>query len=327
MLAVVGAAVLWGTTGTAAAQAPALAAVAVGAGAMGFGGIAQIVVTARALRAAADELRRRWPVVAVGVCCVVGYPLAFYGSMRVAGVAIGTVVSLAAAPLASAVIERVAEGRSLTARWALACVLGVVGSALLCVAGESGEGAGSSIPTGVGLGLLAGATYASYSWAMRRLMLDRGPSSCIAGRSGTGVSRAAAAGAVLGGGGVLLLPIFAVTAPAVWSAREVAVLGYLAIVPMFVGYVLFSYGLAHVDASTATTLTLAEPAFATVLAVVIVGEQVTALGWLGLAGIAAALVVLTMPRPRFRRPARQEAQAMTMRAPACEPAMTRRHRG
>ena len=53
--------------------------------------------------------------------------------------------------------------------------------------------------------------------------------------------------------------------PSSWSNAAVGT--YMALVPMFLGYVLFGWGLAHVTASTATTLSLLEPAVAAVLAV------------------------------------------------------------
>jgi DME family drug/metabolite transporter len=68
----------------------------------------------------------------------------------------------------------------------------------------------------------------------------------------------------------------------------------MALVPMFLGYFLFGVGLARVRPSTATTLTLTEPAVAAVLAVVVVGERLTGAGWTGLAVLAAALVVLAL---------------------------------
>src|SRR5690625_6518470 len=69
---------------------------------------------------------------------------------------------------------------------------------------------------------------------------------------------------------------------------------YMWLVPMFLGYVLFGFGLTRVTVSTATTLTLAEPAVAAVLAVVVVGERLPFTGWLGLAGIGVSLLILAV---------------------------------
>lgn len=61
---------------------------------------------------------------------------------------------------------------------------------------------------------------------------------------------------------------------------------------MFLGYVLLGVGLARVPASTATTITLLEPAVAALLAVAVLGERLTVLSWAGLALLAVVLVVL-----------------------------------
>jgi DME family drug/metabolite transporter len=79
-------------------------------------------------------------------------------------------------------------------------------------------------------------------------------------------------GAVFGGGGLLLMPVLAITgAPLLATPQAFAVGAYMALGPMFLGYLLFEHGLTKVPASTATTVTLTEPAIATVLAVLIVG--------------------------------------------------------
>ena len=165
----------------------------------------------------------------------------------------------------------------------LAASLGILGSALLCASKLGGDtGSGVSTVVGIGLGLVAGSTYAIYSWASHRLM-------------NSGISRAASMGAVFGGGGLLLMPVLVVTgAPLLATPQALAVGAYMALVPMFLGYVLFGYGLTKVSASTATTITLTEPASATLLAVLIVGERLGVLGWTGLAVIAIVLVILAV---------------------------------
>lgn len=101
LLAVLTTAVLWGTTGTAATFAPTAGPIAIGAAALGIGGLLQAAIAVPALRAARPALRGRTRAIALGALAVAIYPLAFHSSMHLAGVAIGTVVSLASAPLAS----------------------------------------------------------------------------------------------------------------------------------------------------------------------------------------------------------------------------------
>ena len=299
LAAIVATAVLWGTTGTAATFAPDVPALAIGAAALGVGGLLQGLIALPALLRDAPALRGRWRIVLLGAVSVAVYPLAFYTSMRWAGVAVGTVVSLASAPLCAALLERVVDHRRLGPDWLMAAALGIAGALLLVLAGSDGDPAvpvgrsGGSVPAGVALGLVAGATYALYSWVARRLMR-------------AGLSRSASMGAVFGGGGLLLVPVLAATgAPILASSQNLAVAAYMAVVPMFLGYVLFGVGLSRVDAGTATTLTLVEPAVATILAVLVVGERLGVAGWAGLALIAAALVALVIaPLSRARsRPA------------------------
>ncbi|MFI6033350.1 DMT family transporter [Streptomyces sp. NPDC051315] len=301
---------LWGTTGTAATFAPAVGPLAIGAVAMGLGGLLQAATAASRIARYARDLRARWGVVLLGSVAVAVYPLAFYSSMRLAGVAVGTVVSLGTAPLASAVIERVADRRRLSRRWTLAAALGLLGTALLCVAeatrdhGDREQASLGATVLGVGLGLIAAATYALYSWAAHRLITR-------------GIASRAAMGAVFGVGGLLLVPVLLATgAPLVGSWSNAAVGVYMALVPMFAGYVLFGWGLAHVPASTATTLSLLEPAVAAVLAVLVVGERLPAVGWTGIALVVGCLAVLTAPARRTRRPREREDDGVSADADA-----------
>jgi DME family drug/metabolite transporter len=104
-------------------------------------------------------------------------------------------------------------------------------------------------------------------------------------------------GATFGLGGMFLMPVLIVTGgPLLASWGNAAVGLYMAFVPMFLGYICFGYGLSRVRASTATTLTLIEPVVAAVLAVVIVGERLPALGWIGVGLVVVCLLVLTIPR-------------------------------
>ncbi|MFF4284459.1 DMT family transporter [Streptomyces sp. NPDC001633] len=310
-LCVLVASALWGTTGTAATFAPTVGPLAIGAVAMGLGGLLQALIAAPRIAREAPRLRAQRGVVLLGAMAVALYPLAFYSSMHLAGVAAGTVVSIGSAPLASALIERVVDGRRLTRRWMLGAALGMSGTVLLCVAeaakphSVSGAGTVRMTVLGVGWGLVAGLTYALYSWAAHRLI-------------GRGVSSGAAMGTVFGIGGVLLLPVLLATgAPLLSSWSNAAVGAYMALVPMLIGYVLFGWGLAHVPASTATTLSLLEPAVAAVLAVLIVGERLPLLGWIGIAAVVGCLAVLTTPQRTARQP-----RAITTRTPTRTPTRT-----
>ena len=283
---VLAAAVLWGTTGTAAALAPGVGSLAVGAAAMGVGGLLQAAVALRVVRAHRVDLWVQWRTLAVAAGAVAVYPLAFYSSMRLAGVAVGTVVSIGSAPVAAALVERVVDHQPLSRRWAIGAAAAVVGVMALAISrtghAQPATGASGALPVlGIALGLLAGLTYALYSWGAARMM--RG-----------GLPTRPVMGAIFGLGGVLLMPVLLLTgAPIVETGRNLAVVAYLAVVPMFFGYVLFGRGLATVSATTATTLSLLEPAVAAGIAVLVLHEGLPVLGWAGMTILLASLVLLT----------------------------------
>lgn len=284
ILAVVVTSILWGTTGTVAAYAPQLSSLAVGAAALGLSGLLLALVALPQLKRESALLRAEKKLVILGAVAIMVYPLAFYTSMSTAGVAIGSVVSLASAPIFSGLVEWALEKRQLLSRWMVATMLGLTGSGLLLSSSLSSHGSsGNQLMPGIALGLVAGATYATYSWSSALLMTK-------------GISRQAAMGAGFGLGGVLLMPVLLATGRSILeSSTHVAVVGYMVLVPMFLGYLFFGYGLSRLPASTVTAITLLEPAVATLLAVIVVGERLALTGWLGIALFGLVLIVLSMP--------------------------------
>jgi len=297
MVFVLVAALLWGTTGTAAAMAPGVGPLAIGAAAMGLGGLLQAAASSRVMAIHRGALTAQWRTVMLSAGAVAVFPLAFYSSMRLAGVAAGTVVSIGSAPPAAAVIERIVDHQPLSRRWAVGTTFGVSGVLALALATDPGRSGAATTTAaahpvlGIALGLLAGFTYALYSWGAARTMRRGLPSRPVMG-------------AVFGLGGLLLLPVLALTgAPIITSGSHLAVVAYLAIVPMFLGYVLFGRGLATVTASTATTVSLLEPAAATLIAVMVLREHLPSMGWLGLGLLFASLVITaTSSRPAATSP-------------------------
>lgn len=284
--AVLFASVIWGTTGTAATFAPEVGSAAIGAAAMGLGGLMQAALAGPKIGSNLPALAQDWRKLLLGGVAVAIYPLAFYGSMRLAGVTVGTVVTIGSAPLCAALIEYFGDRAQLSRRWLAGALLGVVGMVLLCLAkgGTRPDTAGQeSALAGILLGLIGGLTYAIYSWTARRMMLG-------------GLSSTVAMGATFGIGGLLLMPVLVMTgAPFLASWQNAAVGLYMAAVPMFLGYVAFGYGLARIPASQATTITLIEPVVAAILAILVVGERLAPLGWLGVGLIVSCLIVVTVP--------------------------------
>ncbi len=263
---------LWATTGTAASFTPNVSPLAIGAFAMGFGGVLLVLNAFRYLRNDKAELLRNRSFVIVGGIAVAIYPLAFYSSMRMSGVAIGTVVSLASAPLFSVLLERLISNKLISRQWVVNFLIGAIGIGLLTLGGNSAEKDAASYESHLGiiLGLVAGLTYAIYSWSAKEMI-------------GRNIHSKSAMASMFGLAASVLLPSLVLTGDNLFATEMNSTIAvYMAVFPMFIGYMLYGYGLKFVEASKATLMTLFEPALATLLAVLIVGEVLGVTGWVGI---------------------------------------------
>ncbi|WP_136486613.1 EamA family transporter [Vibrio sp. H11] len=289
--AVLLAALLWGTTGTVASFAPQVSALAIGAFAMGVGGLLQALLARRQLCRCWHQLLEDKKRLLSGGIAVAIYPLAFYSSMRMAGVAIGTVITIASAPFISALFERfLSQAQTLNRRWLFSLFLGVLGMVLLCLskpATDSSVASDMDKYIGIGLGIIAGASYAYYSWVAKN-MIDKG------------IRSDAAMGSLFCVAALILLPSLWFTGEQLFTrTTHILVISYMAFIPMFVGYLAFGYGLRSVSASSATLLTLFEPVVAAVLAVLVVGEVIPLPGWVGI-GLICLCLITQSSEPRDR---------------------------
>src|SRR5579875_2906175 len=118
--AILVAAVLWGTTGTVAHQAPAHATQAlIGLSTFGFGGV---LLVALDLSSVIRLLRQRWSwrILPLGSCGVLMYAFFYYWSMSLVGVAIGNALALGSGPVFAALLEVTIDRRPVRARWVTA---------------------------------------------------------------------------------------------------------------------------------------------------------------------------------------------------------------
>jgi DME family drug/metabolite transporter len=284
MLAVLLASVLWGTTGTVAHQLPPeKSQLLVGLSTFGFGGLVLLTLDARAPGELIRDPTTRLLLFAA-VLGVVSYASMYYVSMSLVGVAVGNALALGSGPVFAAILERVVERRPVRGDWAVATALTVLGVSFLAVGARSSSEGGSLL--GVLLGLGAGFGYAAYTWAGARMI-------------GSGHGSRSVMAAIFGMAAIVLVPIFLLSHPGpLLSEGGWLVLAYLAVIPMACAYLLFGYGLRALPASTATTLALAEPVVATLLAVSVLDERLTGLSWLGLGLIIAGIVLVALTESR-----------------------------
>ena len=287
MLAALSAAVLWGTIGTAQELGAPTAAPATVAAVRSLGGGLLLVVV---LLGAGHRPRLRaalWgaPLALFGAAAAITvFQLGYLTAVRSVGVALGTLVAIGSAPVVAGLLAAVG-GRAPGRRWAMATVATVVGAGLLLLGGGASGAGQDPGPLGVIAGLVAGAAYGTYTTVSGRVL--------AAGADGP-----SAVALTFAGAGLLLLPVL-LLGDLRWLVRPpgAAAALWLVVATTALGYVLFARGLAGLDAPTVTTLTLAEPLAATLLAMALVGERLDATSWVGAAALVLGLVLVAARRP------------------------------
>ncbi|HEX6247785.1 MAG TPA: EamA family transporter [Nocardioidaceae bacterium] len=272
-LLVLAGASLFGTVGTAQALGPDVPASALAASrmlltAVVFGAIAVALGSRRGILLAARQAPAWFAGAGQGA-----FNLFFLAAMKEAGVAVGTLVAIGAAPVITGLITR-----HVTRLWLLATTVAVAGLALLVVGQQSTSMAAS--PLGIALALGAAASYATY---------------IVAGNAAEarGLDTQSFLAAAFAVSALLTLP-WLILGELAWvtTGGGALLLGYLVLVPTILAYSFFNRGLRGVRSSTASTLALVEPVVAATLAYVLLGERLGALGLVGAGMILLGLLLI-----------------------------------
>src|SRR4051794_1384831 len=212
------AAVCFGTTGTAQALGPdGLAPTSVGAARILVGGALLVLIGGRLI-----HRLPRTPLL-IGATAVATYQVSFFAAVADTGVAVGTIVAIGSGPAFAGALEWATCATAPTRAWALATALACAGVALLAL---SGTDATISLP-GVGLALIAGASYATYTLAAKRMLADEHrPETVMAGAFGLAA--------------VLLLPLLVANHDVLTRPGGITLALFLGIVPTALAYVLFA---------------------------------------------------------------------------------------
>jgi drug/metabolite transporter, DME family len=298
-IAVIGAAVLWGTAGTVGLLVSA-DSVALAAARLVVGGAALAVLAALAGHRLRGGLT---PSLLLGAVAVAAYQLCFFAAVGRTGVAIGTVVAIGSGPVFTGILSWALHGERPSGRWAIATAAAVAGCAALI--GGGGAQAGGQVVSGVLLALLGGLLYAFYAVVAARAIAR-------------GVASDVAMGVMFGGAAVVMVPVLG------WRGVEwmvapgaLAAILYLGLGTTALAYFLYGRGLRSTPVATAATLALAEPGVAALLGVVVLGERLTGLSVAGLLLLLAALSALSL------RPRRSSEIAVTAKPPSPPPAAAR----
>lgn len=300
VLAVLAAALLFGTTGTSQALGPdsttplSVGAVRLVIGGTGLALIAFALARRHARRPNATPLPRPGLrplslMALTGFCLALYQPLFFLGTER-NGVAVGTVVALGSAPILAGLLEWALTRRVPTRVWILATALATLGVILLGFGGEAGATGGTD-PVGLLGSVGAGATFAVIANSQRRLLDAGWDPFTVVGSMG-------ASSAVLS---ALVLPF--VDLAWLGTPEGIVMALWLGLATISIAYVMFTWGLGGLTAATAATLTLGEPLTASILGITVLGEQLSVLAITGLGVLAAGLALLAWGSRAPRDPA------------------------
>ena len=209
---------------------------------------------------------------------VAGYQAFFFIGTGLTGVAIGTLSSLALAPLMAGVLSWIWHGRRPAKTWWLSTLIAVAG---LVVLSWSGLESSNINLIGVFASLLAGAAYAIYTVVGVEL-------------SQSGESATSVLAVSFSIGALVLLIVSGAHFSELATGNGILLTLWLGLIATSLAYVLFGIGISKLTAGIVATLNLAEPLAATFLGLVVLHESISALSAVGCALIAASLTFLAI---------------------------------
>ncbi|GGZ29231.1 membrane protein [Streptomyces inusitatus] len=219
------------------------------------------------------------------------FQTAYFGAVKETGLAVGTIVTLGAGPVFTAVGGRLFLAERI-GRAGVVAVCGALGGLAVLVLGNQ---RGAVDPLGVGFALLSAAGYAVATLLAR-----------WTGRHGGGEDPYTLTMWSFGIGAAVLLPL-------AWAegilphsgepGRVLLLMLYVAAVTTALAYPLYFVGVAAVRAATASVVMLIEPVSAALLAVTLLDERLTAATVAGTALLLSAVAGLAVAESRVARAA------------------------
>lgn len=267
--------VFFGTTGTAQALGPkGISGMAVGSARLICGALLLWLFTQFVPKTKQKMARRDLWLAAIGIAL---YQLTFFSAVRSTGVAVGTVTALGSAPALTGVIAYLINREKPSRHWFIATLITTCGIIVL----SNAKGFDQFNAIGFLLAICAGASYSLFAVASKQALV-----------SGVGIPEAMSR--IFALSAILAFPfLFIGDFNGLVSTDGMLMILWLGLVPTAFAYIAYAYGLHGVRASTASTLILAEPATATLLAAVVLGETLNSTSWMGIGIIVSGLIYLS----------------------------------
>ena len=203
------------------------------------------------------------------------YNVCFFTGVKAIGVALGAAVIIGSSPIWAGLLNLIFKKQFPKKLWVLGTLVAVLGGFLMAFARAFSV---ELSPWGFAVCLLAGFSYVSYAMIAQDVVMQQGPVKATAGI----FTRAA----------VLGLPLaFVASGTPHIVMNDLLVVAYLGIVTTGCAYWFFSEALKRIDSATGVAMTLMEPVTAFILSITIVGE---AGSWIGFAGLLVILLGLSL---------------------------------
>lgn len=281
------------TTGTAQALAPEGAtSLSMGALRLLGGGLSLFVFCALTgnLPNPANWPRGR---ILAGAAGLLGFQLGFFMSVKLVGVAVGTIVAIGSSPIIVGIFGWLALREQPSRLWGGATVLSICGLILLSL--TSGQGRFSL--TGLLLALAAGASYACFLVAVKPVLEQHNPVHIMM--------------FIFLLGGIAMVPIL-LTQPLYWiaSLRGALVVFDLGVLTTAAAFSLILFGMRTTPVAVTSTLGLAEPLGAALLGVFVLQEELTAASTAGILLIFISMALLVLEKPAAKIDSGGEVEAV-----------------
>jgi DME family drug/metabolite transporter len=280
VLAVLGAALCLGTTGTTQQLGvPDISPVAVASARLLCGSLFLFIFAyfQRKTRGSVRMPLRDLIICGTGIGM---YQLTFFSAVHSTGIAIATVTALGAAPTLSAVVAYVVLREKPQRSWYAGTGVTILGIVLVGTA----HGIESFDPKGVGLATLAGFGFAVFNVVCRKSLAQGAQDMWLTATT-------------FGVAALVSFPFLFTQNPEwILTSKGFFTVLWLGLVTTSVGYILFMFGLKRIESSKAATVVLAEPATATILAAFVIGENLVARSYVGILIVALGIAYISQSK-------------------------------
>ena len=259
ILAVVLAAVLWGSTGTLQALLPEhKQPLVIGALRLYFAAIYLLVISVIFGQKLFSSILRAPILIAVSGLFMMLYNMSFFAAVLKSGVGLGTAITIGSAPIWALFFEFFVFKSKHGLNKLIGASLAIIGISILMLSVDSGSWSGQ----GFLLALFSGLSYAFYALCTSRIVKK------ISHHNSAAWTFLLAA--------IFSTPVF-MFYPFAWafSSESIYNLIFLGTVATGIAYSAYTFGLKHLSPSSAVTLSIAEPITAVFLATIILRETLS----------------------------------------------------